>query len=103
MAHFAQIDENNLVVQVLVIPNEEEYRGQEYLADELGLGGTWIQTSYNHNIRKKFAGIGDTYDLTRDAFISPKNNCHTEETFNEESCVWTCTNAEHKLPEPAIE
>jgi hypothetical protein len=71
MAHFAQLDENNVVTQVLVVPNEEEYRGQEFLANDLGLGGTWIQTSYNATIRGKFAGIGDTYDSETDTFIAP--------------------------------
>ncbi len=47
MAHFAQIDENNIVTQVLVVPDNAEDRGQDYLANDLGLGGTWVQTSYN--------------------------------------------------------
>ena len=46
MAHFAKIDENNIVVDVLVVPNEEEHRGEEYL-NEIGFTGRWIQTSYN--------------------------------------------------------
>lgn len=71
MAHFAEIDSNNIVVRVLVVPNEQEHRGQEYLADDCGLGGTWIQTSYNHKIRRKFAGEGDTYDAINDIFIAP--------------------------------
>jgi hypothetical protein len=61
MAHFAEIDSTNKVIRVLVIPNEVEERGQDYLANELGLGGTWIKTSYNGN-GGKFAGIGDTWD-----------------------------------------
>lgn len=69
MAHFAKIDENNIVVQVLVVPNEQEHRGQDYLANDLGLGGTWIQTSYNASIRSKFAGIGDIYNSELDRFI----------------------------------
>ena len=69
MAHFAQVDENNIVTQVLVVTNEEEHRGQEFLANDLGLGGVWIQTSYNANIRNKFAGIGDIYDPINDIFI----------------------------------
>ena len=70
MAHFAEINENNEVVRVLVVDNSEEHRGQEFLANDLGLGGTWIQTSYNANIRGKFAGVGDTYDSVNDRFIS---------------------------------
>ncbi len=52
MAHFAEIDGNGIVKQVLVVPDQQEHRGQDYLANDLGLGGTWIQTSYNHRIRK---------------------------------------------------
>jgi hypothetical protein len=72
MAHFAQIDENNIVTQVLVVPDEQEHRGQEFLADDLGLGGKWIQTSYNHKIRKQYAGIGYSYDEVADVFITPQ-------------------------------
>lgn len=72
MAHFAKIDENNIVLDVLVVPNSEESRGQEYLADDLGLGGTWIQTSYNGSIRRRFAGTGMTYDATNDVFLYPQ-------------------------------
>ena len=72
MAHFAEIDENNIVLRVLVVDNSQEHRGQEFLADELGLGGTWIQTSYNANFRGKFAGIGDIYDAEKDVFVSPE-------------------------------
>jgi hypothetical protein len=69
MAHFAEIDSDNKVVRVLVVDNELENRGSEYLADDLGLGGIWIQTSYNNKIRNKFAGVGDIYDEELDAFI----------------------------------
>jgi len=71
MAHFAEIDKNNKVVRVIVIPNEFEKKGQDYCAKTLKLGGTWLQTSYNSSIRGKFAGIGDTYDAKLDEFISP--------------------------------
>jgi hypothetical protein len=70
MAHFAEIDSNNKVLRVLVVPNEVEDRGQEYLANEIGLGGTWAQTSYNATFGGKFAAIGDTYDGTN--FVSPE-------------------------------
>jgi hypothetical protein len=72
MAHFAQIDENNIVLQVLVVDNSLEHRGEDFLANELGLGGRWIQTSYNNNFRKQYAGFGFWYDETKDIFISPK-------------------------------
>lgn len=71
MAHFAEIDDNNTVLRVLVVPNEVEDRGEDYLANEIGLGGRWIQTSYNSKIRGKFAGIGDIYDPVKDIFIRP--------------------------------
>lgn len=71
MAHFAEIDETNTVVRVLVVPDEQEHRGQDFLANDLGLGGRWIQTSYNHNIRKHFAGVGFTYNEEADVFVAP--------------------------------
>lgn len=70
MAHFAQLDSNNKVLRVLVVSNDDEHRGQEFLAEDLGLGGTWIQTSYNNDFRKQFAGIGFSYDETADVFIA---------------------------------
>ncbi len=73
MSHWAEIDENNLVIRVTVgdnnDPNGDE--GYQWLIDNLG--GTWIKTSYNANIRGKFAGIGDTYDEVIDEFVSPIN------------------------------
>jgi hypothetical protein len=60
MAHFAEIDSNNKVIQVIVADTKEWC--------EDNLGGTWIQTSYNATIRGKFAGIGDTYDAVTDTF-----------------------------------
>ena len=64
MAHFAEIDSNNVVLRVVVVDNSQEHRGQEFLANDCNLGGTWVQTSYNHNFGGKFAGIGDTWDGT---------------------------------------
>lgn len=69
MAHFAKI-EDGIVTQVVVVDNEHEANGEAYL-NSLGLDGTWVQTSYNGNIRGKYAGIGDTYDSVADVFISP--------------------------------
>lgn len=96
MAHFAQIDENNVVVQVLVVSDAEEHRGQEFLADDLGLGGTWKKTSYNtqggvHALggtpyRKNYAGIGYKYDAARDAFIPPKP--FNSWVLNDDTCLW---------------
>ena len=93
MAHFAEVDENGVVQRVLVVPDAQEHRGHEFLADDLGLGGTWVQTSYNARIRKNYAGPGMTYDADRDAFISPK--CHDEAVLDEATCLWTCTNEAH--------
>jgi hypothetical protein len=98
VSHFAEIDPNGgTVLRVLVVPNEQEHRGQDFLANDLGLGGVWVQTSYNANIRFKYAGIGDTYDATRDAFISPK--CHDEATLVEATCQWNCSNEAHTIKE----
>jgi hypothetical protein len=72
MAHFVEIDENNVVLQVLVVPDREQHRGQDFLANELGFGGRWIQTSYNNTIRKRYAGIGFIYDEELDIFLYPK-------------------------------
>jgi len=97
MAHFAEV-ENGTVTRVLVVPDEQEHRGQDFLANELGLGGTWVQTSYNARIRKNYAGIGYTYDAERDAFIAPKPECHPDAvTFNEETCIWSCSDATHVI------
>jgi hypothetical protein len=72
MAHFAEIDSNNVVLRVLIVADEHEHRGQEFLANDCGLGGTWIQTSYNNNIRGKFAGVNDIYDEVNDEFYTPE-------------------------------
>jgi hypothetical protein len=79
MAHFAQIDENNTVVSVIVVDNkdtadvngvEKEYIGAAFC--ERLFGGTWKQTSYNGNFRKNYAGIGYTYQTDIDAFVPPQ-------------------------------
>ena len=80
MAHFAHIDENNIVTQVLVVPDEQEHRGEEYL-NELGLEGRWIQTSYNDNIRGRYAGIGYYYYESNDIFISDCSGCPCENYY----------------------
>ena len=68
MAHFAEIDKNGVVLQVLVVPDEQEHRGQDFLASDLGLSGTWVQTSYNGNFRGKYAGPGSVYNPELDEF-----------------------------------
>lgn len=72
MAYFAEIDDNNIVIRVLAVPDDQEHRGQEFLANDLNLNGKWIQTSFNNRIRKQYAGIGFTYDDINDVFIAPK-------------------------------
>lgn len=93
MAHAAHIDNDGIVTSVIVVPDEQENRIQDFLANDLGLGGTWIQTSYNGNIRKNYAGIGYSYDQVRDAFIPPK--CHEVAILNEDTCRWDCPDASH--------
>jgi hypothetical protein len=85
MAHWAEIDENNIVLRVTVGDNNEPDEGYQWLINNLG--GTWIKTSYNGNIRKNFAGVGDTYDEVRDAFIAPKPDKGSF-ILNEETCQW---------------
>jgi hypothetical protein len=94
MAHFAEIDENNIVIRVLVTRNDDPNgdEGFKFLTDNLG--GTWVQTSYNGNFRFNFAGIGYTYDAIDDAFISPMPDCgHDELTLNELK-RWECATCE---------
>ena len=92
MAHFAQI-ENNLVIQVIVVDNNDILDNQGNESETIGiqfctdlLGGTWVQTSYNNNLRKNYASIGDTYDTTRDAFIAPQP--YPSWVLDEDTCRW---------------
>lgn len=89
MAHFAEIDENNIVLRVLVVSNDQEHRGHEYLSNDLKLGGTWIQCSYNNKIRKQYPGIGYSYDPSADVFIVPKpyDSWHLDENYDWEAPV----------------
>lgn len=68
MAHFAEIDKDNTVLRVLVVPDEQEQRGEDFLRNDLGLGGTWLRCSYNGKVRGIFPGIGDKYDPVTDEF-----------------------------------
>lgn len=79
MAHFALIDENNIVLQVIVVANNDCGGGDFPQSDFIGaafcnklLGGTWKQTSYNNKFRKRYAGIGYTFDAEKDMFIAPQ-------------------------------
>ena len=93
MAHFAKLDENNVVVDVLVVSNtdllvngvEQESKGVEFLTALTG-HSKWKQTSYGAKFRKNYAGIGFIYDEQRDAFIAPKTLASW--VLNEETCQW---------------
>lgn len=93
MAHFAELDSNNVVLRVIVVSNadtssadgtEKEYIGAAFC--ERLLGGTWKQTSYNGNFRKNYAGVGYIYDAQRDAFIAPQP--YPSWTLDESTCQW---------------
>ena len=76
MAHFAELDNDNVVLRVVVVgndcvPSDEHVDGETWCVNFFK-GGTWKQTSYNHNFRKQYAGIGYTYDAAKNKFISPK-------------------------------
>lgn len=71
MAHFAKI-ENNIVTQVIVVDNQFEEQGQDWINNELGLEGEWVQTSYNSNFRGNYAGFGYVYDRDNDVFYAPQ-------------------------------
>jgi hypothetical protein len=92
MAYFAQLDENNIVVNIIKIDNsdclldgiEDELTGISFC--NLLIPGIWIQTSYNDRIRKNYAGIGYSYDPELDAFIPPQP--FTSWSLNEDTCQW---------------
>ena len=80
MSHFAKIDNNNIVTEVIVA--EQDFINSGVVGDSF----LWVQTSYNNSFRKNFAGIGYTYDKTRDAFIPPKP--YPSWTLDEDTCLW---------------
>ena len=95
MAHFVELSENNVVIRGIVVHNNEllidgvesEQKGIDFCVAHYG--GTWIQTSYNaatNGFRKNYAGIGYSYDETRDAFIGPELEGNLG--FDEETCQW---------------
>jgi hypothetical protein len=94
MAHFAKLDDNNVVLEVHCVHNNEllingvevEAKGIVFLTEWSGGYTNWKQTSYNGTIRKNYAGIGYTYDSNRDAFIPPKPAGNW--TLNETTCQW---------------
>lgn len=81
MAHFAQLDENNVVLQVIVVDNkdtqtalgiEDEFVGIEFCKKLFGENTRWVQTSYNGTFRQRFAAIGGVYNQTHNCFINPR-------------------------------
>lgn len=93
MAHFAELDDNNIIKQVIVVHNNElldngvESESKGIAFCQSLFGGNWVQTSYNGNIRKNYAGIGYSYDVVRDAFIPPKPT-EGEWILDEDTCQW---------------
>jgi hypothetical protein len=86
MAHWAELNENNIVVRVTVGDNNDPDGDEGYNWIIENLGGTWVKTSYNANFRKNFAGIGFSYDSELDAFIPPKP--FNSWLLDKESCQW---------------
>jgi hypothetical protein len=99
MAHYAFLNENNIVTEVIVGIDETELI--EDLDPETWYGNfrgqKCVRTSYNSKIRFNFAGIGYSYDSIDDAFIAPMPNCEHDELFLNELKRWECSNDEHKL------
>ena len=97
MAHYAFLDENNIVTEVIVGIDETELI--EGLDPETWYGNLRNQickrTSYNATIRKNFAGIGFEYDVVLDAFVPPK--CHEEAILNNDTSQWNCENERHNV------
>jgi len=100
MAHYAFLDDNNIVTEVIVGKDETEtiddLTPEQWYANYRGQ--TCIRTSYNGKIRKNYAGIGYTYDAQRDAFIAPNPKCHAEVQLDEATCQWKCGNSDHEIP-----
>lgn len=100
MAHYAFLDDNNIVTEVIVGIDETELIEGKSPEDWYGefRGQKCVRTSYNENIRYNYAGIGFTYDPIDDAFIAPMPECGHKELILNELKKWECTNAEHNLP-----
>ena len=89
MAHFAKLGKGNIVERVEVVTNDiatTEQEGVDFLKSLYGNDTNWKQTSYNSNIRKNYAGLGYTYSVEKDAFISPQT--HRGWKLNDETCKW---------------
>lgn len=108
MAHFAELNEQSEVIRVIVVSNfmivdsngnESETIGVEFCKSLYGPNTLWVQTSYNGNFRKNYAGIGCTYDVNRDAFIAPKPEGDGW-ILDEETCRWR--NPEREAAQSAV-
>lgn len=115
MAHFAEVIEDNIVVNILKVPDEQEHRGSEFLSVDCNLGGNWIQTSYNTRagvhygndgqpdgkpeIRKNYAIIGGHYDPEGDAFYPPQPPLNPSYILNKENYTWEPPVQYPELPE----
>ena len=98
MSHWAELDENNIVLRVTVGDNNDPVGDEGYQWLIENLGGVWVKTSYNGTIRKNFAGAGFTYNAVRDAFIAPKPECHPDLiTFDDATCRWNCPDVSHLI------
>ena len=89
MAHFAKLGTGNIIEQVMAVSNDiatTEQAGVDFINKLYNTRDVWKQTSYNNNIRKNFAGVGYSYDQTRDAFIAPKP--YASWILNEDTCLW---------------
>jgi hypothetical protein len=100
MAHYAFLDENNVVTEVITGKDENELLDGLTPEEWYGnfRGQRCVRTSYNNNIRVRFAGIGYSYNEELDAFIYPQ--CHSEATLNETTCDWECPNTAHDVGVP---
>lgn len=96
MSHWAELDETNKVIRVLVGDNNDPAGDEGYSWLIQNLGGNWVKTSYNGNIRYNYAGIGYTYDPIDDAFIAPAPCEHDELLLNDKK-QWECTNEAHTI------
>jgi len=94
MSHWAELDDTNKVIRVLVGDNNDPAGDEGYSWLIENLGGTWVKTSYNGKIRYNYAAIGYTYDPIDDAFIAPVPCEHDELVLNDQK-QWECSNGEH--------
>jgi hypothetical protein len=107
MAHFAQIDTNNVVLQVITVSNNElidldgkesEAKGIAFCQSLFGPDTRWVQTSYNANFRKNYAAIGGTYSSEYDAFVPPKPPYPASLVINPNTCLWEVKDEATNLP-----